>query len=99
MDFFLTAEQIAIKTMAEQFSEQELRPYAKDWDEKEIFPVATFRQAASLGLSALFVEETYGGANLSRLDGALIFEALAQGSLTPLLLLVYLFAPYINKHH
>lgn len=79
MDFFLSEDELALKTMAENFAKDQLMPYARHWDEQEIFPVATFRQAATLGFAGLFVEEIYGGCNMSRLQGAMIFEALAMG--------------------
>ena len=37
------------------------------------------RQAAALGMAALYVREASGGAGLTRLDAAVVFEALAQG--------------------
>lgn len=79
MDFYLDSEQSQIKEMAEAFASEHLEPYAGEWDEKEIFPVDTMRQAAALGFSGLFIKEEFGGCNLSRFHGALIFEALAKG--------------------
>jgi alkylation response protein AidB-like acyl-CoA dehydrogenase len=37
------------------------------------------REAASLGMGGIYVREEYGGSGLSRMDAALIFEALATG--------------------
>lgn len=79
MDFLLNAEQISIRQLAKQFVDDHLWPYAKEWDDKEIFPVETMRQAAQLGFSGLFAKESYGGCELTRFDGALIFEALSTG--------------------
>ncbi|WP_010298277.1 acyl-CoA dehydrogenase family protein [Candidatus Odyssella thessalonicensis] len=79
MDFYLNSEQSQIKAMAEAFAAEHLQPFAAEWDAKEFFPVATLRQAATLGFAGLFIGEEFGGCNLTRLDGALIFEALAQG--------------------
>jgi alkylation response protein AidB-like acyl-CoA dehydrogenase len=78
MDFNLTEEQIAFQTLARNFAQQEIEPFAKTWDEKEIFPFETFRKAAALGLSGIYVKTDQGGSGLSRLDGALIFEELAR---------------------
>jgi alkylation response protein AidB-like acyl-CoA dehydrogenase len=54
-------------------------PHAATWDEGEIFPVDTLREAAALGFAAIYVREDVGGSALSRFDAALIFEELAQG--------------------
>lgn len=79
MNFLLNAEQLSIQQLARQFADEHLWPYAKEWDDQEIFPVETMRKAAQLGFSGLFAEESYGGCDLTRFDGALIFEALSTG--------------------
>lgn len=79
MDFYLDSEQTQIKEMAEAFATEHLQPFAKEWDENEVFPVDTMRQAAALGFAGLFIKEEFGGCDLSRFQGALIFEALATG--------------------
>lgn len=52
---------------------------AAAWDAEETFPVDTLKQAASLGFGAMFVKEDVGGSALSRLEGSVVFEALAAG--------------------
>ena len=79
MDFELSGEQRAFQEMARSFAETELAPHAAEWDERCIFPVATLRAAAALGFAGICVREDQGGAGLSRLDAALIFEELATG--------------------
>ena len=49
------------------------------WDETKHFPVDVMREAAALGMGGVYVREDVGGAGLTRLDAALIFEALATG--------------------
>jgi alkylation response protein AidB-like acyl-CoA dehydrogenase len=75
----LSEEQIAIRDMASKFSREALAPHALDWDRDKIFPVDTLRSAAALGMAAIYVGEELGGSGLSRVDAALIFEALATG--------------------
>jgi alkylation response protein AidB-like acyl-CoA dehydrogenase len=41
--------------------------------------VETLKQAAGLGFGAVFVKEDVGGSALSRLEGSVVFEALAAG--------------------
>lgn len=77
MDFRLSEEQVAIRDMAREFAENEILPFAAEWDEKHYFPIETFRKAAALGLGALYVRSDVGGTALSRLDSAIIFEELA----------------------
>lgn len=79
MDFFPTEDQHSIRNLAAQFADEHLKPHAQKWDEQEIFPVDTMRQAATLGFASLFVDEKYGGCHLSRLEGVMIFEELAKG--------------------
>ncbi len=79
MSFALTGEQIAIRDMARDFARARIEPHALEWDEQKTFPVETFREAATLGMSGIYVREDVGGSGLTRLDAALIFEALATG--------------------
>jgi alkylation response protein AidB-like acyl-CoA dehydrogenase len=79
MDFELTEQQRAIKDTARAFARDEMMPLARQWDEEELFPADTLRQAAALGFGGIYVSEDLGGSALSRLDSALIFEELAQG--------------------
>jgi alkylation response protein AidB-like acyl-CoA dehydrogenase len=79
MDFELTEEQRAFQEVARGFAETGLAPHAATWDEDCVFPVASLRAAAALGFAGIYVREDQGGAGLSRLDAALIFEELATG--------------------
>jgi alkylation response protein AidB-like acyl-CoA dehydrogenase len=79
MDFDLTEEQHAIKDTARAFARTDMLPFAREWDEGEVFPTETLRQAAELGFAGIYVTADFGGSALSRLDAALIFEELAQG--------------------
>ena len=79
MRFELTEEQQAFQDMARAFAAEELAPYAADWDRQAFFPVETLRKAAALGLAGIYVREDVGGSALTRLDAALIFEALSSG--------------------
>jgi alkylation response protein AidB-like acyl-CoA dehydrogenase len=79
MDFDLTEEQRAIQDTARAFAREEMMPFARRWDEDEIFPADTLRRAAALGFGGIYVSADVGGSALSRLDAVLIFEELAQG--------------------
>lgn len=75
----LNEDQMAFHQMALQFANTEMKPFAERWDEEKIFPEETLRKAAQLGFGAVFVKDDVGGTALSRKDGVVIFEALAQG--------------------
>lgn len=77
MDFRLNDEQLAIKEMVKDFAEKEMAPFASKWDQEHIFPVETLRKAATLGLAGICLPPTVGGAGLTRLEAAMIFEELA----------------------
>ena len=79
MDFELSEDQRAFQELARDFAASEMAPHAAEWDEDCTFPVETLRKAAALGFAAIYVKDDVGGAGLSRLDGALIFEQLAAG--------------------
>lgn len=79
MDFQFSAEHQAFREMAADFSHNKLAPMADNWDEHSHFPVDILREAAELGMAGMMAKEDIGGAQLTRLDGALIFEQLATG--------------------
>jgi alkylation response protein AidB-like acyl-CoA dehydrogenase len=79
MHFALTEEQTAIQEMALTFAKERIAPKAAEWDETGHFPVDVIKETAALGMATIYVPAEQGGSGLSRLDGALIMEALAYG--------------------
>ncbi|MFC2249892.1 isobutyryl-CoA dehydrogenase [Labrys portucalensis] len=79
MDFELSDEQVAIREMAAGFAAEAIAPHALEWDQNRHFPIDTLKAAAGLGMAAIYVREDVGGSGLTRLDAALIFEALSSG--------------------
>lgn len=75
----LNEEQSSIFAMAADFAAQELAPYALEWDEQKHFPVDVLRKTAALGMGGIYIRDDVGGSGLTRMDAALIFEALSQG--------------------
>lgn len=75
----LSEEQGSIYAMAAEFAAQELAPHALEWDQNRHFPVDVLRQAATLGMGGIYIRDDVGGSGLTRMDAALIFEALSQG--------------------
>ena len=91
LSFELDEAQAAIRDMARGFAAEHLAPNAVAWDRDKFFPQETLRAAAALGMGGIYVDESLGGSGLSRLDAALIIEALATGCPT--------IAAYISIHN
>jgi alkylation response protein AidB-like acyl-CoA dehydrogenase len=68
-----------LQQVARDFAAERIAPHAVEWDLARHFPVDVLREAAGLGMAGLYVREENGGAGLSRLDAAVVFEALATG--------------------
>ncbi len=68
-----------LQSVALDFARERLAPQALEWDRERHFPVEVLREAAGLGMAGLYVREESGGAGLTRLDAAVVFEALATG--------------------
>ncbi|WP_197915884.1 acyl-CoA dehydrogenase family protein [Thiosulfatihalobacter marinus] len=78
MDFALTEEQTLIFDMAKGFGEDNIAPYAQEWEAAGTIPKELWPRIAELGLGGIYVSEDFGGSGLSRLDATLVFEALAM---------------------
>ncbi|CUH62569.1 Acyl-CoA dehydrogenase [Thalassovita gelatinovora] len=78
MDFALTEEQTAIFDMAKAFGEEKIAPFALDWERQGTIPKDLWTEVGALGFGGIYVSEESGGSGLSRLDAALIFEALSM---------------------
>jgi alkylation response protein AidB-like acyl-CoA dehydrogenase len=76
MDFTLTADQQAIRTLARDFAEGEIAPVIREYDEKQEFPHAILDKLAGTGLLGALVPEEYGGAALDYVSYALAVEEL-----------------------
>lgn len=46
------------------FGANHIKPFTKDWDEKQEFPVQVFKALGDLGLMGVLVPECYGGSGL-----------------------------------
>ena len=79
VDFTLTDEQKALREMAHDFAEKEIRSVAWELDVDGTWPQDIINKAWELGLMNSHVPEEYGGVGASYLDGCLIEEELAWG--------------------
>jgi alkylation response protein AidB-like acyl-CoA dehydrogenase len=65
-NFALDSDYVAIRDMARSFTDEKLAPRALEWDEKKYFPVDVIREAAALGIAAIYVREDVGGSDAVR---------------------------------
>jgi len=77
--FALTEEQKALRDLARDFADKEIRPKAAEYDEHSTHPVDIIEKAHDVGLMNPHVPEEYGGAGLSSFDGMLMGEELSWG--------------------
>src|ERR1700722_20149546 len=80
--FGLDDDERVITETAAAFAAKRLAPYALEWDATEHFPVDVLREAAGLGMAAIYCLDDVGGSGLRRLDGVRIFEQLAMADPT-----------------
>lgn len=78
MQFFgMDDDEREIADTAAAFAAKRLAPHALEWDATHHFPVDELREAAQLGMAAIYCRDDVGGSALRRLDGVRIFEQLA----------------------
>ena len=80
--FGLDDDERVITETAAAFAEKRLAPNALAWDADEHFPTDVLREAAELGMAAIYCSDDVGGTGLRRLDGVRIFEQLATADPT-----------------
>lgn len=73
-DGTLNMEQIELQEMVHDFLVKELVPIAAELDRDGKFPMEVYKKACEMGLSTIGMPEKYGGAGVSYLTEALIFE-------------------------
>ena len=78
MDFSLSMEQEILRNSVRQFAEKEIKPMAKELDEKEEFSYETMEKMAGLGLFGMFVSEEYGGQGMDYVSYIIATEEIAR---------------------
>ena len=78
MDFDLSDEQNLTRQSIRTFAESEIRPVARELDEREEFSPELTRKMADLGLLGCFVSEKYGGSSMGYISYAIAVEELAR---------------------
>jgi acyl-CoA dehydrogenase len=79
ISFGLTDEQKALRELAHEFAEKEIRPRAAEYDENQTHPADIVAKAHEIGLMNPHIPAEYGGAELPGFEGILISEELCWG--------------------
>jgi acyl-CoA dehydrogenase len=79
ISFELTDEQKALRELAHEFAEKEIRPKEAEYDEHSTHPADVIATAHDVGLMNQHIPEAYGGLGLGCFDGMLINEELNWG--------------------
>ncbi len=78
MDYTLSTEQEILRESVRSFAENEIKPVAKELDEKEEFSYETMQKMAELGLFGIFVSEQYGGQGMDYISYIIAVEEIAR---------------------
>jgi alkylation response protein AidB-like acyl-CoA dehydrogenase len=79
MDFDLNEEQKAWKKTVHDFVEKEVKPKAREVDEKEEFNWEVARKGGSIGLMGMSIPEEYGGSGVDAISFVIAMEELGWG--------------------
>ncbi|MFH2094440.1 MAG: acyl-CoA dehydrogenase family protein, partial [Bacteroidota bacterium] len=78
MNFELTEEQRFIRESVRDFAEREIRPVAKELDEKQQFSPELTLKIGEMGLFGMIVSQDYGGQGLDYISYILAVEEIAR---------------------
>lgn len=93
MDLAWNENQIMIADMIRKFAEEHIKPYIREWDESQHFPVDCMKKLGELGLLGIFIPEEYGGSGfgyaeyvtaiseLGKIDPSIALSVAAHNSL------------------
>jgi alkylation response protein AidB-like acyl-CoA dehydrogenase len=76
--FSLSDDQLAIRDVARDFAETELKPHRLEWDESQQFPIEAFRKMGELGFLGTLMPTELGGSGLGATENAIIIEEIAR---------------------
>jgi butyryl-CoA dehydrogenase len=74
----LNEEQELLQKSVREFAEAEVKPRAKELDDTGHFPLDLFQKAAQLGLTAVAIPESEGGAGMDHLSYSIVIEEISR---------------------
>jgi butyryl-CoA dehydrogenase len=78
MNLALTDDQLLLQKSVREFAESEVKPLARENDEKGHFPRDLFAKAAELGLTGVALPENEGGAGFDHISYAIVIEEISR---------------------
>jgi len=78
MDFELPESHRALQHSLREFCEKKVKPFAREWDHHERFPLDIVRELGHLGALGILVSEEYGGAGMDALAVTVAVEEVAR---------------------
>lgn len=78
MNFDLSEEHNMVRNMVREFAEREIKPVARELDEKEVFSYELTKRMGDLGLFGMYIPEEYGGQGTDTLSYIIAVEELAR---------------------
>jgi len=78
MDFNLSEEHELVRQTVREFAEKEIKPQARELDEKEMFSHALTRRMGELGLFGMSLPPAYGGQGMDTLSYIIAVEEIAR---------------------
>jgi glutaryl-CoA dehydrogenase (non-decarboxylating) len=81
MDFSLSEELEMLRDMVRYFANEQIAPFADEWDEKHYFPYEeVLKPMGELGLFGTVIPEQYGGSEMGWLAAMIVTEEIARAS-------------------
>ena len=78
MPVLLNPDHIAVRDLARAFAQNEIAPYAAEWDRAATFPSAVIRKMAEIGLLGMTASTKFGGSEASAVSLAIAVEEIAR---------------------
>src|SRR3954467_8219731 len=79
MDLSLTEEHQAIRSLAADFVDRDVIPYATAWDRAESVDRGIVKRLGDLGFLGMTIPEEYGGSGGDHISYCLVMEELGRG--------------------
>lgn len=78
MDFLLNPEQEMLKESIKNFSQKEIKPLIKEYDEKGKWPEVLTRKLGEMGILGIVIPPEYSGAGYSNVDYVIVLEEISK---------------------
>ena len=78
MDFSYSETQKMIAETVRDFGAQHIKPFMRDWDDTQEFPVHVFKALGELGLMGVLVPEEFGGSGLGYDEYVTVIDEISQ---------------------